>query len=374
MNLNDLDKFNSEELFKKVKRRIKNNDIIADYYLDLAKESGFDVYNNRSFAIKNCCRLWDCDYYRLQSVKDVLRTNHCWSKFCDNCGNAKAVAREEKFTPLLSVLSEYYDLYHIVLTVPNCLSDNIISVVDKILYTFGQFFRIFRGNAKIKDLDFTKFGCVGAVRALEITKNIKENTFHPHLHCILVLNKKLKLDKKNKKHKNKYSYNSCDTEKKFSKDRLFSDFEILLQKLWYLKYNDIKINKKALDSLKLGYSCICENADGNYHQIFKYATKGIFKDNNLYGYNDFKNLENALHKRKIIQGYGILNKFDFDINYDFEQKVDNEYQEILNKLRSFEDPIQTFEYLSEIDFKIQAPKIRYISKQSLRKAYIKVKE
>ncbi len=374
MNLQDLDKFNSEELFAKVKRRIKNNDLISEYYESLNEETGHDIYLTRSNAIKNCCKLWECDYFRIQGVKDVIRTNHCWSKFCDNCGNAKAQAREQKFKPLLDILSKTYDLYHIVLTVPNCESFELLRVVDKMLNSFGQLYRVFRGNAKIKNLDFSRYNSIGAIRAIEITKNYKTNTMHPHLHCIFVFNKKLKLDLKGKTHKNAYSSNNCDNEKKFSKERKFSDFEILIQKLWYLKYNDIKITKNALDFLKLGYSCICENADGDYHQIFKYATKGIFKDNLTYGYIDFKNLETALHKRKIIQGYGVLNKFNFDINNDYESQIDEEYQKMLDKLKSIEDPIRTFEFLKDIDFKIQAPKIKYISKQSLRKAFIEEKE
>ncbi len=61
-------------------------------------------------------------------------------------------------------------------------------------------------------------------------------------------------------------------------ERYFSDFEILLQKVWRLRYEGIKLTQKNIEGIKEGCSVICDNAAGKYKEVFKYATKEIFKE------------------------------------------------------------------------------------------------
>ena len=95
----------------KIKRRTRNNELIASYYNRYAQDTGFDRYYRKADRVDSCCSLYDVDVYSLSKIKDVKRTNLCEDRFCDNCQANRAKNREDKFTPLLDKLSLVYDLY-----------------------------------------------------------------------------------------------------------------------------------------------------------------------------------------------------------------------------------------------------------------------
>ncbi len=380
MNLVEIkEKLTVRNQLDKVSRRTRKNETVADFYEQLAedieeRQIGWcfnpETLLNIADRLRKCCRYWDIDHYLFQGVKDLLRTNCCRNRFCDNCQNVLAIQRERKFAPILDDLSKKYDIYHIVFTVPNVYGEELKPCVDRIYKQFAYMNRLFSGDAKIKGINFLKYGYVGAVRAIEITKNRIENTFHPHLHCLFVLKKDLNLDK-GRKHVNSYSFNNPDIKKSHHKkvygepERYFSDFEILLQKIWRLRCDGIKLTQKNIDSIKEGYSVICDNAAGHYKEIFKYATKGIFKEgeeNALGGYHDFLPLFHSLYGRRLIQGYKFLNGFNFE---DLEQDADKEYKAVRARLDEWEKPIRVFEFLNEIEENLEKKRYTYISRSSV---------
>lgn len=375
------EKLNNKNTFAAIKARTKHNDIIGGWYDDLFAETGFYCYHRKAEALKSCCRLWDVDYYQLQGFKDIKRTNHCNDRFCDNCQSINARKREEKFTPFLDTFKRHFDIYHIVFTVTNVAGDRLNATVDRMFSEFGYIMRLFRGNAKIKGYDFLHYGFIGGVRALEITKNAADDTFHPHFHTLFLVKKGLNLDLTGKTHLNKYSYDSV---RKNAAVYRFSDFEILLQKVWRLRFDGVKVTKSNIDALPLGYSVKCVKAK-NYHEIFKYATKGVFKDGDsaAHGYKDFRALQATLENRRIIQGYGCLNGFKFDdAEFDFDYietlsevvkciyadkiKADEEYKRVIEELRDLEpNPLLLFERLDDIYSNLDYENIKYISRTSI---------
>ncbi len=371
------EKLNVNSQFEKVTRRTKRNELIAEYHEQLAEDieenriGGYfssETLRNVADRVRKCCRYWDLDHFPFQGVKDLIRTNCCKNRFCDNCQNKISLERERKFAPVLDDLAKSYDIYHIVFTVPNVYGDELLPCVDRMYKSFAYLNRYFSGLKTVNGINFYKYGYVGAVRALEITKNRVEGTFHPHFHCLFILRKGLKLDK-GRKHVNRFSFNNPDIKKPHHKmeygmpERYFSDFEILLQKIWRLLFDGVRVKQKNILALKEGYSVICDNAAGKYKEVFKYATKGIFKEgdeNALGGYHDFLPLFYALHGRRLIQGYKILNGFDFE---DLTQDADAAYKEVRERLEEFEKPLRRFEFLNEIEDNLH--KYTYISRSSV---------
>ena len=374
MNLQDIkDKLNAREKFGRVARRIKKNDTVAEWYEMLYEDTGDETLPRIAQNMRDCCQYWDIDYYRFQGVKDVLRTNCCKNRFCDNCQNAMSIQRERKYAPFLDALARLYDIYHIVFTIPNPERDELRPAVNNMYKQIGYIIRLFTGNAKIKGYDFEQYGFLGAVRALEITKGSDGRTFHPHFHCLFVLRKGLKLDE-NRRIVNCYSFNNPDVKKSHKRkeygkpERYFSEFEILLQKVWRLRVDGVKVTRKSIDGIKEGYSVICDNCDGKYKEVFKYATKGIFKEGEesaVNGYVDFVPLVYALYRRKLIQGYGLLNKYKFELSIEQDARADAEYQDVVKKLRELETPERVFEYLTDINKELQSKNITYISRSTI---------
>lgn len=377
MNLAEIKKLNINMQLEKMGRRTRKNEFIAECYEQLSEDIeenriGWnfkpDTLLNIADRARKCCRYWDIDHFPFQGVKDLLRTNACKNRFCDRCQNAISVQRERKFAPFLDELKKDYDIYHAVFTVPNVYADELFPCIERMYKQFAYINRLFSGDAKVKGLSFTKYGYEGAIRALEITKNRIENTFHPHFHCLFVLRKGVNLDR-GRKEVNRFSFNNPDIKKSHHKieygtpERYFSPFEILLQKVWRLRYDGVKLTKKSIESLKEGYSVIFESANGKYKEVFKYATKGIFKEgeeNALGGYHDFLPLFHALHGRRLIQGYKKLRSFNFE---ELDQDPDKEYKAVRIKLEEMEKPLRAFEFLNEIEDNIH--KYTYISRASV---------
>ncbi len=366
---------NTKERFASVQRRTRRNETIATYYEELADLQDNTTFINVADRMRKCCQFWDIDYYRFQGVKDTLRTNACHNRFCDHCQNVLSTQRERKFAPLLDELARTYDVYHIVFTVPNVYREELRPCLDRMYKEFAYIVRLFTGNAKIKGRDFEGYGFIGAVRAVEITKNRAENTFHPHFHTLFILRKGQKLDQ-NRRNINSYSFNNPDAKKSHKKQeggagvpqRLFSDFEVLLQKVWRLRYDGVKLTQANIKALKEGYSVICDNARGHYKEVFKYATKGVFKEGEesaVNGYHDFEALQNALYRRKLIQGYKALNGFNFETTIAQDIQADELYSRVIADLRKLEEPMRVYEYLNEIQEELKRGNVTYISRSTI---------
>lgn len=328
----------ADYLVKILKNR-KYNHIIQDYYAQLKKEDDFDNFINidsKVDSIEDCNRYWLLDVYKKRKVKNFVKTNFCHDKFCSTCKKAKQANRTYHFVPEL----EQYDdrLYHMVLTVPNVFSEDLKDTIKKMFKAFRYFIRYLSLRSKVRGINFD-YGYQGALRSLEVTFNNKSGLFHPHLHCAVVWDQYPL--------KNQENINSFSSSYKNSKLIYFSDFEILIQKVWYLIYNSIKVTKSNIDELKLGYSCIIKKFElGDYAELFKYMIKETDDNNKVLTYDVFKVLVYALHKCRQIQGYGCF----FGLKVDDENDLsDIDDPELIRRLLMLqEDPVRMAEKLRDL--------------------------
>ncbi len=317
---------------------VNNNNIynkkIIDYYKKLFREFECDKLNFTKLSnpicktkisnLTNCNRFWNCDVYYQNMTKDFISTNLCHDKFCNNCKKVVQASRMSKYIPEIEPYKE--KLYHLTLTIPNVNSKNLLNALNKMKKCFKKLMDIYCHNCHICSFyDFSKIGYKGAIRSLEIT--FKNDNYHPHYHCAFVFDN-LELDKK---YKNIYSTDFY----KNRGDRLFSEFEIVIQKIWYMIWNNIRINKKNFDELEQGYSCICDKFyDDDYMELFKYMTKSIDENDNILTYDNFKTLYIATYRLKQIQGYGCF----YHINdNNLNDEIDNIYADIKYFLETTDD-------------------------------------
>lgn len=291
-----------------------------------------DILHNRSQAIEDCNKFWLLDKYEDQEIKDVKRQNLCKDKFCSNCKKVKQSARMARYIPEL----EQYDnkLYHLTLTLPNPNGKELKDTVKLMAKSFRTLIRLIRGTIKSKDVDFSNWNYQGAVRSLEIT--FKNDDYHPHYHVGFVLNENLMSNKTNI---NSFSYDNKNGIRELK--RLFSDEEILIQKVWYLLINGEKITRSNIDELEEGYTCVMDKfSEGDFAELFKYMTKEKDQNGSLLSYDNFKVLYEALYRVKQIQGYGCLFRIKDDIDLEeYEIKWNNYIEEIRKK----ENPVEVLE-------------------------------
>ena len=250
-----------------------------------------------------------------------------------------------KFIPEIKKVGSDYILSQMVLTVPNVCGDELRDTIKLLFKAFSCLIEYLSLRKKIKGVDFD-IGYIGAIRSLEVT--YKENSYHPHLHVLLAHQKKFG----EKIFLNKYSYDFLN-----GRDaRYFSDFEVLIQKLWFALIEDIRdvnraisgfkkrqrISKIRLDLIECGYSCtIDEFKEDDFIELFKYITKGSKEDGFPMSYDNFKVLYYALNGVRQIQGYGCFyNVKDDDSLMNESEKL---YELVIEELRKKEMPVTVWE-------------------------------
>ena len=244
-------------------------------------------------------------------------------------------------TKYIPVLERHKDhLFHMTLTQPNCTGEELQHTIKKMTFAFRRLIAYLRGdiNIKIKGVDFTEWGYVGAIRSLEVT--FKNDSYHPHYHIALALD----CDIGEKTIKNTYSKSY-----KSDKMKLFSEKEVLIQKIWYLLMNDQSVTRKAIDALNEGYSCVIDRfKENDYAELFKYATKVTTEDHTVLTYEHFKTLYHAMHSVKQIQGYGVFYRVKDEVSENMIAEVENMYNALIEYLQSIESPIQEISLLKEL--------------------------
>lgn len=318
------------------------NKKIIDYYNYFLENEQFLVFKKETLihkrdSISNCNKVWILDYYKNLNIKKIHKIHLCKDKYCTNCKKVVQASRMAKYIPNLEPYSDY--LYHLTLTLPNVNGNELHMTIRNMAKAFKKLIIFLDGRKKIKGLDFSSWGYEGAVRSLEIT--FKGNNYHPHYHVGIAF-KNLKL---NKHIINCFSYDYSKGIKELKK--VFSEEEILIQKIWYLLLNNKTVNLKNINSLDSGYSCNMDLFRPNeYQELFKYMTKGTDEFNNVLSYENFVTLMYSTYRVKQIQGYGCF--YNFTDDGDTEKLVDM-YNEYIEYLEMNDNPIRTHEFLSLSD-------------------------
>ena len=345
--------------FEDLKFRIRHNYQIADFYLDMYEETGRENFLNKSKVINVCCKYWDLFHYVSLKVKNIKRVNLCKDKFCFNCQKLLAEKRQQKYEPILNELRKDYEVFHMVVTVPNCEREELLPLLNKMYKKFPYMLEFFKGKRNVRNIDFLQYGYGGAVRGLEVTQNQSTKQFHPHFHCMILFEKGFQLQGEVV---NPYSFDDGRIVHKFSK------LEILLQKIWFLLMNDERVTAKAIEELKLGYDIQMSDSEGHYHEAFKYACKGAFDPANgafIYNEQTFRTLYEALNNRRMIQGYGALHNFD-DMDGDIlDDEATEQYEKIISALDDFEKPLFQVENIDEVVER--SAYCKYISKSNIKR-------
>ena len=386
----NLDEINNAILpgtfLERVEKNVITNVTISQYYEKYAWEEAHTTkqlafFCDRAERVKNCNKFWTVDRYELNKIKNLKKTYLCRDKFCANCKKVKQAIRSAKY---IEKLYEYdSSLYFLTLTIPNVGDENLAFSVKNINAAFSKMINLLNGKVKIKDVDFKKFGYQGAVRSLEITYRKKEERikrFHPHLHVAIVL--------KNYVPPKAYIQNKFSLGKE--NVRLFTQDEILLQKVWFLLVNNLKVTKENLknyESKKVdkssiekttrkknpGYSCTLDKfRPGQYAEVFKYMIKDKDQEGTIMDYQTFKVLMKSLNNVRQLQGYGCLYNCKEINDTEFLTLADDKIKKILSILDSLEEKKTVEEEIKKIrkekDFTIISEKklLNAIKIQSLK--------
>ncbi len=333
--------------FEQLPRRLKYNKVISSYYDTLANELKedellSDKYLGYADRIKSCSLIWDVLHWKKMKVKSIEGTNLCRDRFCPNCQSALALKRYRKNFPIIKQFAdEGNKVYHCVFTVKNCSGLILKNVLDNMCNSFSRFVKFLSCRKNIGEYDLKVLGYVGAIRAVEVTYNEEDDSYHPHYHCLFVFSNDLFEDKV---YRNSFSYS-------YKHDDIteFSELEVLFQKIWYLLINGITVNYDNIENLPLGYSVMFNKAEPkDYKEVFKYAFKNDLNGDKCFDYERFKVYRENLTKLKFIQGYGAFFGFKFDDETLTDEDLELFYNELRAELYEQEEPVLLHEKSTDV--------------------------
>lgn len=154
---------------------------INESYLRLANKNDIKQFFNISNDILNCGSYLNFKLFE-DGTKKLNKANFCRRRLCPMCNWRRS---KKVFSQVSKVVNEIdktdkYGYIFLTLTLKNCIGNDLENNINLILKSFK---RMLDGSKRVKNI------CKGYFRALEVTYNAKESTYHPHIHCIIVVNK-----------------------------------------------------------------------------------------------------------------------------------------------------------------------------------------
>ena len=137
----------------------------------------FGSSDRRYFDMLNCGT--SLHFMNSDDVWYLVGANFCRQRICPMCQYRKAIKTFVQMSKVVDYLKDDYRFLHLVLTVPN------VTYGDELMMTIKELYKGYNKMMKYKDC---KAVVKGAMRCLEISYNYDNDTFHPHLHCLIAVN------------------------------------------------------------------------------------------------------------------------------------------------------------------------------------------
>ena len=117
----------------------------------------------------------------------LARANFCKSRICNMCNWRRSLKLFGQVSQVIEAIRQKdikVRYLFLTLTVKNCKSDKLTETINQLNAGFSRL--VNKNNNKTKP---TKIACnlLGYMKAIEITYNVKDDTYHPHIHCILAM-------------------------------------------------------------------------------------------------------------------------------------------------------------------------------------------
>lgn len=297
------------------KDRKKDSMLLSQSYFRLAKKYENDTLLNISERVGQCSSYLEFKLHE-DGTKKLHKSSFCYNRLCTLCNwrrSKKIFHQVAKIVNEIDKLKEY-DYIFLTLTSKNVIAENLSEEITNLLNAFMRMFDRQKGDKKIKAIS------KGYFRTLEVTYNKKDNTYNPHIHCIVVVDK------------NYFKSNNYIDQKKKEWSEIWKKYLKVdyLPIVWVERIkdkNDTRTKKKGIKEVSKysvkGNDVILKNKDG---ELLKKLT-----DNNVF------NLHFALKGRRLIGMGGIFKELHKklnleDINKDDINliKLDDKEENILN--------------------------------------------
>jgi plasmid rolling circle replication initiator protein Rep len=161
-------------------KTLRKVSILKGYNVPIIKTL-LDLGESRKAAAIEQCGTFLEIYNDADGIERVKNSNFCRERLCSVC----AWRRQARFLATTEPALKKIDIEHngkaqyifVTLTVKNCSAKALSGEITRILKAWDRLY---------KRKPFAAFA-LGGVRSVEVTYNAEENTYHPHLHALLLM-------------------------------------------------------------------------------------------------------------------------------------------------------------------------------------------
>lgn len=223
----------------------------------------------KASSVKYCGTYLEFKRFRSGEFK-LHSANFCRVRLCPLCSWRRSLKIFSQVSRIMKEIDKSYQFIFLTLTCQNCTADDLPSTLDDMFSAFNRF-----NQRKVFKDCFE-----GWFRALEVTYNRKENTYHPHFHVVL-----------------------CCKKSYFKKHYISQDqFSLLWQSCMRSKYKPIVHVRKFTKRKGVAESCKYTVKDSDY-----LTKKGIAMDFVV------RALDQALAHRRLVAFGGLFKTIASDL-------------------------------------------------------------
>lgn len=103
--------------------------------------------------------------------------NFCKDRLCPMCSWRRSYKIFAQVSQIMEQIGSDYKFLFLTLTVPNCAPESLSETISRLMLSWNRLIDYKRFKKAIK----------GFFRALEVTRNFSNGSYHPHFHCVLAV-------------------------------------------------------------------------------------------------------------------------------------------------------------------------------------------
>lgn len=159
----------------------KRADKLAEVYEGLSDSQESNYYKKRAMRILECGAVLVYHLYPATGEMKLFQVHFCKVRLCPMCSWRRSLKCFGQMSKVMNYLEEKTDYEYLLLTLTakNVTGDMLSGEIDRYLDGFKKMTRRKEYKAISR----------GHFRSLEITRNWGEDTYHPHIHAIIAVNK-----------------------------------------------------------------------------------------------------------------------------------------------------------------------------------------
>lgn len=206
----------------------------------------------------------------------LYHANFCRDRLCPMCAWRRSYKIFGQMSKIMNLLGNSCRFLFLTLTVPNCEPEDLNETLDKMMHAWSKLVRRSRFRRSV----------LGFFRALEITRNRFNGTYHPHFHVVLAVSPKY-----------------------FKDDRYISRDEWL--RMWQQSMNDDSITQVDVRTMrdKVTGDVSAQALASAVAESAKYAVKAadyVFSGNSALMDSIVSTLSGALYHRRLTALGGVF--------------------------------------------------------------------